>query len=309
MKCYAIHSGYDKTKNKEIHDKIVYTWDECTLYVKGVKGAQYKKVNDEVDAHRYFDNFKSALTSTNVVIPNDILVIYVDGSYNDTTGEYAYGFTVIKNNVVLFLESGKGIPTDISNVRQVEGELKAAIKSIEYAINHHEKEIYLYYDYAGIEKHINGEWERKSESSKKYYNQIQELTKFNIKINFVKSEAHSGEFFNELCDKMCKHQLNINSDKKVESWLDKNTLYVKNAYVKNILDDLLPSKSDKIVIIKDENKINSCEGKTIANDSEMLHDILSLYKKDIIKGSLMIDRLTPNKKTELIIELLKKSIN
>ena len=47
-------------------------------------------------------------------------------------------------------------------------------------------------------------WERREESSIRYYNKMQELMKLGIEVIFVKVDSHTGELFNELADENVK---------------------------------------------------------------------------------------------------------
>ena len=60
-KVYAIKEGFDSKKNIRIKNKIVNSWNECLMYVKGVKGAKYKSFENINDAKEYLSQDKDML--------------------------------------------------------------------------------------------------------------------------------------------------------------------------------------------------------------------------------------------------------
>jgi ribonuclease HI len=68
----------------------------------------------------------------------------------------------------------------------------------------------LIHDYVGVCYHATGFWERKEESSKKYYADFNYLTETNgIKVTFVKVDSHTGDLFNEIVDEFAKKAINV----------------------------------------------------------------------------------------------------
>lgn len=67
----------------------------------------------------------------------------------------------------------------------------------------------IYHDYEGIEKLITGEWKCKNELSLRYYKLFNELT-YGKSYKFHKVKAHSGDYYNEMVDKLAKEILGIN---------------------------------------------------------------------------------------------------
>lgn len=156
-KFYAIKEGYDSFNKKKVENIIVDTWDECLKYVKGVKGAKYKSFKNLEEARNFFDNSSSGFKKSDKTYPKDCLHIYVDGSYSIETEEYSYGVVAVENEVVLYIESGKG---KAKNIRQIAGELKGAIRGVEYAFKTNRKKVVIFHDYMGICYHATGFWSR-----------------------------------------------------------------------------------------------------------------------------------------------------
>lgn len=189
MKFYAVKEG----RNKGIYT----TWDECKEQVHGYKDAKFKKFNTKEEALEFIGEGKEKEE-----IPNDLLVAYVDGSFNKKNGSYSYGAVLISSDDKK--EFSKRFKKDeFSKHRNVIGEIKGAMFAMEYGVEHGYKKLKLHYDYAGIMHWAKGTWKRNKEATKRYhefYNSIKEK----ISVEFIKVKAHSGDKYNELADKLAK---------------------------------------------------------------------------------------------------------
>ena len=248
-KFYAIKEGYDSNSEEKIENVIVKTWDECLKYVKGVKGAKYKSFKTLKEAEDFLNNSTDGLKKSDKTYPDDCLHIYVDGSYSIDTEEYSYGVVAVKNEVVLYIENGKGKSSSSKNIRQIAGELKGAIKGVEYAFKTGRKKVVIFHDYMGISYHATGYWARKEESSKEYYDKMQEFMKNGMEIIFVKVDSHTGDLFNELVDEKCKEVLEIESGKVVEKWLKNKKIKVISKEVKEQIVSIAPNGEKNIEIV------------------------------------------------------------
>lgn len=257
-KVYAIKEGFDVANNKKIENVIVDTWAECLKYVKGVKGAKYKSFESIDEANEFLYNTNDVRKKENNDYPKDCLHIYVDGSYNIATEEYSYGLVAVKENIVEYIEGGIGVNDSNRNIRQIAGELDAAIKGVEYAVKNGEKKIVIFHDYIGICYHATGFWERKEESSKRYYERMQKFINSGIEIVFVKVDSHTGDLYNEMADEICKEKLGIASDRIVEKWLSNHKIKAATNDIKEKLMKLVSKYDENIVVerlcAKEENK-------------------------------------------------------
>lgn len=306
-KVYAIQSGFDFKNNKEIQNIIVNTWAECLNYVKGVKGAKYKSFENINDANEYLNEGNRMLKKSDENYPKDCLHVYVDGSYNSSDTRYSYGVVAVRNNVVEYIESNSEKDTSEKNIRQIAGELKGAIRAVEYALRKREKKLVLFHDYEGIAHHATGAWDRKEQSSMEYYSKMQELMNCGIEVIFVKVDSHTGDLFNELVDEECKKCLNINSDKVVEKWLNKNIIEVSSNEVKQQILEIAPNCDNNIIIsgqitepyneIKEERIIE-------LDDEQRFNEIINLYKMNNKEGKRRISKLLSKEKERFIIYLL-----
>lgn len=134
---------------------------------------------------------------------------YVDGSYNVSTKRFGYG-------IVLFTDAlnPDGTPQEIrlskafsheelAEMRNVAGEIMGAAQAMKTAKALGLKELTIYHDYEGIAKWCTGEWKAKKEWTKKYKTFFDEISQ-DIVITFQKVDAHSGNLYNDIADKLAK---------------------------------------------------------------------------------------------------------
>jgi len=314
-KVYAIQSGFDVKNNKNIENIIVNTWTECLTYVKGVKGAKYKSFEDIDDAKSYLNEGNRMLKKCDETYPKDCLHAYVDGSYNSSDERYSYGVVCVNNNVVEYIESNAAKDTSEKNIRQIAGELKGAIRAVEYALRQKQTKIVLFHDYEGIAHHATGAWDQKEGSSVAYYNKMQQLMNSGIEVIFVKVDSHTGDLFNELVDEKCKECLGITSDKVIEKWLSKNIIEVSNNEVKNEILSIAPNFANNIIVSSEDNVIDKgMELNKMADKNNKMIDknvdefrfekILSLYKSNSNESKKLISKLLSKEKEAFILYLL-----
>lgn len=200
---------------------IYKTWDECKKQVHGFKGASYKKFSNLSDAENFISHEeKEEVKSAN----KDELIVYVDGSYRNSDKSHSYG-------VYMFCEKeeysfSKRFFTG-SEMRNVSGEIKGAMRAMEEAVKLGKKKIYLHYDYEGIRSWALGYWKTNKEGTKDYKKFYDEI-KNKLDVEFIKVEAHTGVKYNELVDKLAKEakweNLGMNILWKLQRWLPQDQL-------------------------------------------------------------------------------------
>ncbi|SUY46514.1 ribonuclease [Clostridium putrefaciens] len=239
-KFYAVKNG----RKIGIYD----SWNECKKQIDGYKGAIYKSFSSYDDAYKFInstgiykvDKQEHSLNNINVEESlsnnNDIAKAYVDGSYSDLYNMYSYGVVILhKNEIVKF--SGRDNNEVNLSMRNVAGELLGAIEAIKWAIKNNIKDIYIHYDYEGIEKWATGIWKTNKEGTKSYKQFIDSI-KNDLSIRFIKVKAHSGVTYNEEADVLAKSEFdNINEDFKTE------VNHLNNVYL-DIFSDVI-KKEDK----------------------------------------------------------------
>jgi ribonuclease HI len=200
-KVYAVRKGRQAG--------LFYSWPQCQEQIKGYSGAEYKSFKTEEEANAYLAG------AVNKVMPSlptgeisdDVMLAYVDGSYNIATKEYSAGVVILwKGEEVTF--SQKGNDPELAPMRNVAGETMGAKIAMTYALEQGVPTIVIYHDYEGIEKWCTKAWEAKQEGTKKY-KQFYEQAAKQLEIHFVKVKAHSGDKYNEQADQLAKAALQL----------------------------------------------------------------------------------------------------
>lgn len=186
---------------------LFYTWAECERVTKGYSGAEFKSFDNIDDAKMFLnDNVqKDVFTKTIDKLKTDEMIAYVDGSFDVEKKCYSYGVIYFHDGHKDFTY-GKGKDDNAVEMRNVAGEIEAAKKAMDIAIQHKVNTLYLYHDYEGIQKWCSGEWKANKEATqsyKKYYDKIKDK----LQVFFIKVKAHSGDKYNEEVDLLAKKAL------------------------------------------------------------------------------------------------------
>lgn len=199
-KVYAVRKG---RKNG-----LFYNWPQCQEQIKGYSGAEYKSFKTEEEANAYLAGAASHATLPPLPIEqlsDDMMLAYVDGSYNIATKEYSAGVVILwKGQESTF--SQKGNDPELVGMRNVAGETMGAKIAMAYALEQGVHTVVIYHDYEGIEKWCTNAWEAKQEGTKKYKQYYEQIAK-ELKVIFVKVKAHSGDKYNEQADQLAKAAL------------------------------------------------------------------------------------------------------
>ena len=198
-KYYAVANGYTRG--------IFLTWSQCEASVKGFPNAKYKSFSNLSDAEKYLINYIEE-NDKNVCEDNEVkdpfcsdICTYVDGSYNSNKKAYGSGVVIIKDEEVIKEMSIIGNNSSWAEMRNVAGEIKAAILAMNYAASKGYKSITIFYDYQGIESWATGEWKAKKECTKAYKEYFDEISKI-VDVSFIKVKAHSGDKYNNMADRL-----------------------------------------------------------------------------------------------------------
>ena len=189
MKYYAVRVG----RNPGIY----HTWDECKRETVGFKGASFKKFSTLEDAKAFINEKEEKKKES---AEKDELLVYVDGSYRNKDKSHSYGVYMF-NDEEEYTYSKRFFKD--SEMRNVSGEIKGAMRAMEEAAKLGKKKIYLHYDYEGIRSWALGFWKTNKEGTinyKKFYDSIKDK----LEVKFIKVEAHTGVEYNELVDKLAK---------------------------------------------------------------------------------------------------------
>ena len=189
MKYYAVRIG----RNPGIY----HTWDECKRETMGFKGASFKKFSTREDAEAFINEVDEGKKES---AEKDELVVYVDGSYRNKDKSHSYGVYMF-NDEEEYTYSKRFFKD--SDMRNVSGEIKGAMRAMEEAVKLGKKKIYLHYDYEGIRSWALGFWKTNKEGTI-YYKNFYDSIKDKLEVKFIKVEAHSGVKYNELVDQLAK---------------------------------------------------------------------------------------------------------
>ena len=188
-------------------------WDQCRDAVEGVSGAQYKGFASMEEALEYLGGTTNSSMNVKAAGRKELpaegeLLVYVDGSYDDSIKKYAFGCVFLLPDGRIYTEYGNGDNEQSLRHRNVTGEMLGAMYAVKFAMSNGFHCVEIRYDYQGIESWVTGEWRAKTELTGKYASSMREWGQ-NISIRFTKVTAHSNVTYNELADKMAKTGLTM----------------------------------------------------------------------------------------------------
>ena len=186
---------------------VFESWDECKSAVSGFSGAAYKSFTNREDAIDFVNGSAKSQKAQNREEKQSEAFAYVDGSYDDTTKSYSYGMVMMHGEDELhFFE--KFEKDDMSDMRNVAGEIEGSMAAMKYCIENGIKSISIFYDYEGIQKWCNGDWKAKKEGTKRYVEFYKDASKL-VDVDFIKVKGHSGDKYNDLADELAKKALGL----------------------------------------------------------------------------------------------------
>ena len=148
-----------------------------------------------------------------VEVPENMVIAYVDGSFEKSIGRYAFGCVILTPAGEEFRKSGSGCDPEGVKIRNVAGEMLGAMNAVQWAKEHEYPAVEIRYDYEGVEKWVTGVWRAKTPLTSKYAAHMQKAAE-QIKISFCKVAAHTGNHYNEEADQLAKSAL-LRTDENV----------------------------------------------------------------------------------------------
>lgn len=185
---------------------VFETWDECKNSVSGFSGAAYKSFTNREDAIA----FVNGDTENNIDDKEEKqseAFAYVDGSYDDTTKAYSYGMVIMHNDDELYFYK-KFEKDDMSDMRNVAGEIQGSMAAMQYCLDKGIKSISIFYDYEGIEKWCNGDWKARKDGTMRYVEFYRNASR-QVDVDFIKVKGHSGDKYNDMADELAKKALGL----------------------------------------------------------------------------------------------------
>lgn len=211
-KFYAVRAGREKG--------VFNNWEECKKAIHGFSGAVYKSFPTLAAAQAWYkgetlldrpDSGNNSEQGPNSDNPfreekNVFLAdfdVYTDGSY--INGQYAWAYAFVKDGKVHYEDYNVGKNPAAASMRNVAGEIAAALYAVKKASELGVK-IRILHDYAGIAFWATGEWQAKNEFTQAY---AKIMNQHKGIYSFEKVKAHSGNEFNDYVDKKAKSALGI----------------------------------------------------------------------------------------------------
>ena len=186
---------------------VFESWDECKSAVSGFSGAAYKSFTNREDAIDFVNGSAKSQKAQNREEKQSEAFAYVDGSYDDTTKSYSYGMVMMHGEDELHFFK-KFEKDDMSDMRNVAGEIEGSMAAMKYCIENGIKSISIFYDYEGIQKWCNGDWKAKKEGTKRYVEFYKDASRL-VDVDFIKVKGHSGDKYNDLADELAKRALGL----------------------------------------------------------------------------------------------------
>lgn len=212
-KIYAVRKGH-KTG-------LFNTWAECQKATAGYSGAEFKSFTDKEEAIAFLE-MKTVKTVSGdkdkeaagiVEVPENMVIAYVDGSFEKSIGRYAFGCVILTPDGQEIRRSGSGSDPAGVAIRNVAGEMLGAMNAVKWAGENDYPAVEIRYDYEGVEKWVTGVWRAKTPLTSKYAAHMQEAGN-KIRISFCKIAAHTGNHYNEEADQLAKSAL-LRTDEEV----------------------------------------------------------------------------------------------
>ena len=199
-------------------------------------------LDDEVSKKHYIFYSDNSVDEENLYVEpvskDDIseneLIVYTDGSYDKELKLSSYGVVCIQKDRDNYYFSG--VVEDVNGSRNVIGEINGVLAALKYAEKTNKNKVYIYHDYEGLAKWVNGDWNTNSIDAINYCERINQYSN-SIQIEFYKVDAHSGIESNEFCDKLAKNELkslkpSVTSEKGFQSYR------YKDETIKKVLDEI-----------------------------------------------------------------------
>lgn len=183
---------------------IYQTWADCQKQIMHYPEAEYKsfKTRDEAEQYLQNGNAGAKIPDKGEMPPQGECWAFIDGSFLTDRQAYGYGGILIYPSEVRTFNGGSK-DLELVALRNVAGEMSAAMRAVRDAIQNNMIKITLFYDYKGIRSWALGEWRRNNSYTQSYHEYMQQATT-HISISFVKVPAHRGVYYNEYADRLAK---------------------------------------------------------------------------------------------------------
>ena len=133
-KIYAVRKGH-KTG-------LFATWAECQKAVSGYSGAEFRGFTEKEEALAFLNmettgnvSGDKAIEAAGIVeVPENMVIAYVDGSFEKSIGRYAFGCVILTPDGQEIRKSGSGSDSAGVAIRNVAGEMLGSMTAVNWAI-------------------------------------------------------------------------------------------------------------------------------------------------------------------------------
>lgn len=241
-KCYVVIKGR-KTG-------IYRNFELASEQVNGYSGGYMKKFASIEKAKEYINenNELTNLSFIDCIGEERILKIYTDGSYCDATEKYGSAFVIIEGDKEIYRFSYA--ERDITGKKNISGEIIAAIRALEWAfVTKYSYNIELNYDLSYIKEICMNKTKFKIEYGKILKEIYTMCINEGIDIKFNEIESHSGNYWNNLVDKLAKNAARVEYNDEMLFFKnpDKNKKYEDSNMdiAKNIIENRKKARNKK----------------------------------------------------------------
>ena len=146
-KIYAVRKGH-KTG-------LFATWAECQKAVSGYSGAEFRGFTEKEEALAFLNMETTGNVSGDkakeaagiVEVPENMVIAYVDGSFEKSIGRYAFGCVILTPDGQEIRKSGSGSDSAGVAIRNVAGEMLGSMTAVNWAIENKYPAVEIRYDY------------------------------------------------------------------------------------------------------------------------------------------------------------------
>lgn len=124
---------------------------------------------------------------------------FVDGSFIE--GQIGYGAVILDRGQIVAELCGRVDDPDAFSARQVGGEIRAVMETLEWCKKHGITEISIFFDFQNIEKWAVGSYKTNTTMTQAYKQYIDAC---GIRIHWYKVESHTGIALNDRADELAK---------------------------------------------------------------------------------------------------------
>ena len=188
---------------------IYESWDDCKRQVMGFTSAVYKSFKTIAEAEAFMAA-ASNIREGDAAEDENIMKIYVDGSFDKRTGRFSYGLVIPPFGGREEYRDCKAFDDPaLAEMRNVAGEINGSMAAMRYCIENGITDVLIYYDYEGIAKWALHEWKANKEGTKAYA-AYYDSVKDRLNVRFCKVRGHSGDKYNDIADALAKQALGLN---------------------------------------------------------------------------------------------------